>query len=103
MLRATQALDSLYNTFSESDSVTSKKKMKTAFIQRIVNSLDTISFSDGKKRSNRFARKLPNNTYFMSFKTYESKHDSMKEEWTGMFHNDLRQMINHYKKEYPFL
>ncbi len=103
MLRATQKLDSVYNTFLDSDPLELKKDKKTTFIQKIVDSFDTISFSDGKKRSNRFARRLPNNTYFMSFKTYESKHDTMKDEWTSSFRNDLRLMINHYKKEYPFL
>ena len=102
MLRATQKLDSLYHTFSESDSVSVKKEKKMSFIQKIVDAFDTISFSDGKKRSRRFARRLPNNTYFIHFKTYESKHDTMKDEWIGSFHNDLRLMINHYKKEYPF-
>ena len=103
MLRATQKLDSVYNSFSESDPVELKKEKKTSFIQRIVDAFDTISFSDGKKRSKRFARRLPNNTYFMSFKTYESKHDTMRDEWGMSFHNDLRLMINHYKNEYPFL
>ena len=103
MLRATQKLDSVYNTFSDTDPLELKKEKKTSFIQKIVDAFDTISFSDGKKRPNRFARRLPNNTYFMSFKTYESKHDTMKDEWTRSFHNDLRLMINYYKKEYPFL
>lgn len=104
MLRATQKLDSLYNTFSDSEPLAIKKEKKEVFIRRIVDALDTLTLSvEGKKRSSRFSRKLPNNTYFMSFKTYESKHDTMKDEWTQTFHNDLRLMINHYKKDYPFL
>ena len=103
MLRATQKLDSLYNTFSDNDPVPEKKNKKERFIRKIVNAFDTVSFSDGKKRSNRFVKRLPNNTYFISFRTYESKHDTMKEEWDLHFHNDLRLMINYYRKEYPFL
>lgn len=104
MLKATQKLDSLYDTFSESDPVAMKKEKKEAFIRRIVDALDTLTLSEeGRKRSRRFSKRLPNNTYFMSFKTYESKHDTMKDEWTRIFHKDLRLMINHYKKEYPFL
>ncbi|NOT74145.1 MAG: aminopeptidase [Cyclobacteriaceae bacterium] len=103
MLLSTQKLDSLYNTFSESDSLESKKKRKEEFIRRIVNSMDTLSFSGGKRKSNRFAKRLPNNTYFMSYKTYESKHDTMKDDWQRLFGNDLKKMINHYKKAYPFL
>ena len=103
MLRATQKLDSLYKTFAESDPIPLKKERKRAFIQRIVDAIDTLSLSGGEKRSKRFSKRLPNNTYFMSFKTYESKHDTMKEEWELNFHRDLRAMINHYKKKFPFL
>jgi predicted aminopeptidase len=103
MLRATQKLDSLYDTFSEGDTLPLKKEKKQAFIQRIVDAMDTLSLNGDRKRSRRFTKKLPNNTYFISFKTYESKHDRMKDDWENLFHHDLRQMINHYKKEYPFL
>jgi predicted aminopeptidase len=102
MLRATQKLDSLYQTFAETESVESKKERKRAFIRHIWDAIDTIHFSYGKRTSKR-GGKLPNNTYFMSFKTYESKHDYMKDEWVEKFHSDLHRMIKHYKKEYPFL
>lgn len=103
MLRATKGLDSLYSSFADYDDIESKKRKKERQIRRIVEAFDTITFSDGKRRSNRFARRLPNNTYFISFRTYESKHDTMKEEWDLVFNNDLHRMINHYKKEYPSL
>jgi predicted aminopeptidase len=103
MLRAAQQLDSLYNTFTELDSLSVKKARKQAFIQRIVNNLDTLTLSDGRPRSRRFAKRLPNNTYFMSFKTYEAKHDRMKEEWSARFHHDLRLLIRSYKDRYPFM
>jgi predicted aminopeptidase len=102
MLRATQKLDSLYQTFTESESIESKKARKQTFIQHIWDAVDTIKFSYGKRAARR-GGKLPNNTYFMSFKTYESKHDYMKDEWVGQFKSDLHKMINHYKQEYPFL
>ncbi|HRI78385.1 MAG TPA: aminopeptidase [Cyclobacteriaceae bacterium] len=103
MLRATRKLDSLYGTFSEGESIESKKEKKEKFIRKITEKLDTIVWSDGRKRVNRFARRLPNNTYFMSFKTYESKHDMMNDEWVSTFNKDLHAMIRHYKKQYPFL
>ncbi len=103
MLLATQKLDSLYNTLSENDSIETKKKRKEDFIRRIVDSMDTISFSTGKRKSTRFAKRLPNNTYFMSYKTYESKHDTMKDDWERLFKSDLKMMIEYYRREYPFL
>lgn len=103
MLRATQKLDSVYQTMTEEESIESKKSRKEAFIRHIVEEFDTITFSDGKRHSSRFARRLPNNTYFMSFRTYESKHDEMLDDWNGRFRNDLKQMINYYRATYPSL
>ena len=103
MLRAARKLDSLYQTFADSDSLSVKKQRKQAFIQRIVDNLDTLSLSDPRPRSKRFAKRLPNNTYFMGFKTYESKHDRMKEEWSTIYHHDLRLLIRSYKDRYPYL
>jgi len=103
MLRGTQKLDSLYGTFIERQPIRDKKQKKESFIQRIVESLDTVSFSAGKRKPGKFTKKLPNNTYFMSYKTYESKHDTMKEDWARLFGGNLKTMIDYYKKEYPFL
>lgn len=102
MLRATRKLDSLYNTFKESDSVSYKKEQKTALIQKIVDKIDTLSLS-GPPRARRFGGRLPNNTYFMSYKTYESKHDAMLDDWVNRFGRNLKTMISFYKKEYPSL
>ena len=101
MLRGTQKLDSLYNTFTSAEAISDKKQKKESFIRKIVDAMDTISWSDGKKRSKRFAKRLPNNTFFMYYKTYESKHDTMKDDWVNIFHNDLRAMINYYKQLFP--
>lgn len=103
MLRGTQKLDSLYQTMAETESLDSRKERKEKFIRRIVEAFDTIQFSNGKRRSNRFARRLPNNTYFMSFRTYESKHDDMLDAWNNQFGNDLMRMITYYRKAYPSL
>lgn len=103
MLRGTQKLDSLYQTMTAAEPIEQKKERKEKFIRRIVEAFDTITFSDGKRRSSRFARRLPNNTYFMSFRTYESKHDTMLDEWNGRFRNNLKKMINYYRAQYPSL
>lgn len=103
MLRGTKKLDSLYQTMTESEPVESKKERKQLFIRRIVEAFDTLTFSDGKRRSSRFARRLPNNTYFVSFRTYESKHDDMLDAWNQRFDRDLKKMINYYRSAYPSL
>lgn len=103
MLRGTKKLDSLYKSFQEEEPVEGKKEKKEQFIRRIVESLDTTTFSDGKQRSSRFRKRLPNNTYFVSFRTYESKHDTMKEAWVRQFNHDLKRMIDYYRNLYPLL
>jgi len=103
MLRGTQQLDSVYQTMTPEESLDSKKQRKEQFIRRIVEAFDTVTFSYGRRRTNRFARRLPNNTYFMSFRTYESKHDYMLEAWNNQFGKDLKKMINYYRATYPSL
>lgn len=103
MLRGTKKLDSLYQTMTDAEPIDEKRSKKEAVIRSIVEAFDTITFSDGKRRSSRFARQLPNNTYFMSFRTYESKHDTMLDDWNQRFRNNLREMINYYRANYPSL
>lgn len=103
MLRATKKLDSVYNTMTADESLESKKARKEQFIRKIVEAFDTVTFSYGKRRTNRWARRLPNNTYFMSFRTYESKHDVMADAWNNQFGKDLKKLINHYRSIYPSL
>ncbi len=103
MLLATSKLDSLYGTMTDQESVASKKERKEAFILKIIEAMDTLSLKEKRKQSRRFRNRLPNNTYFMSFKTYESKHDSFMDEWTHQFHENLKLMIREYQKRYPYL
>lgn len=103
MMRAAKKLDSLYISFDDGLSTEVKKEKKQAFIQKIVDTVDTLTFSDGRKRIKRSPRRLPNNTYFMNYLTYESKHDTMKEDWERIFNRDLKAMIRYYQKRYPFL
>ncbi len=103
LLAGTKSLDSLYQTMTEEEPIESKKARKERVIQRIVETFDTIRYSDGKKRPNRFRDRLPNNAFFIAYRTYESKHDVMLEEWNGRFEKDLKKMINYYRKSYPSL
>lgn len=104
MLRGAGKLDSLYNTFATDDPVAFKMKRKKEMIQRIVNSLDTLSLRGTRPRpSLRFQHKLPNNAYFMNFVRYQSKQDVFLEEWKQEFGGDLKSYIEYLSKKYPFL
>ncbi len=102
MLRGTELLDSVYQSMSESDSVEVKQKLKTATIQKIVDSLDTLTLLQHQKPSQRFTERLPNNTYFINMKRYQSKQDIFWDE-LKTFKGDLKQYIIQLSKKHPFL
>ena len=104
MLRGAEKLDSLYNTFSESDPVKTKAILKKEAIQDIVNSLDTLSLqATQSKPSLRFQNNLPNNAYFMNFIRYQSQQDIFSREWKTKFNCDLKSYIEYLSERYPFL
>ncbi len=103
MLRGTEMLDSLYNTMKDTDPVDQKAALKKAAIQKIVFLLDTLSLAINKKPSERFRERLPNNTYFINMKRYQSQQDVFWEDMNNNFADDLKAYIRHHKKKHPFL
>jgi predicted aminopeptidase len=103
MLRGAEALDSLYNTMKEAAPVREKLQQKKAMIQKIVNSLDTLTLSLNQKPSQRFKDKLPNNAYFMNFRRYQAKQDLFWEEYKDQFNSNLKDYIKYMSEKYPFL
>ena len=103
MLRGSEKLDSLYKSMNETDSLTVRKKLKTETIQKIVNSLDTLTLLMHQKPSGRFKERLPNNTYFMNMKRYQEKQVDFWGEYNDAFKGNLRDYIKHQSEKYPFL
>ena len=101
MLRGAVALDSLYKTMNATQSVAEKKAAKTMLIQKIVDRLDTLSLHLQRPPSKRFKNKLPNNTYFMSFRHYESKLGSLRREMQEKNPGDLRGYVAYLAKNFP--
>ena len=100
MLRGARGLDSLYHTLRETDPRDVKQKKKEAYIWKIVNSMDTLSLHRPKS-SKRFANRLPNNTYFMAFRHYQSKLDQFKVEMNSKFPGDLKGYLHYLAGKYP--
>jgi hypothetical protein len=99
ILRGTKSLDSLYQSFTPSDSFESKKEKKKWMIQKIIKSIDTLSLFEKRKTSDW----LPNNTYFMSYHLYQSKQKDFGAELDEKFKGDLRAYIKYLSEKYPFL
>lgn len=100
MLRGSSKLDSLYKTFQETMSHDEKKNQKEDFIRRIVETIDTLSLHYPPKSSRRFRNHLPNNTYFMSFRTYQSRQDTLAHTFANRFSGDLKAYIDDCKLKF---
>jgi predicted aminopeptidase len=103
MLRGGKLLDSLYASMRERDSLSEKQNKKKQMIQRIVNTMDTLSLELTQHPSERFKNKLPNNAYFMNFRQYQASQDIFFQEWRNNFEGDLRDYINYLSEKHPFL
>jgi len=103
MLRASGALDSLYNTFGGNEPVEKKQSAKEALIGKIVATMDTLSLALTTTPSARFKDKLPNNAYFMNYRQYQSQQDVFWKEWNNTYPGDLKGYIRYLSEKYPFL
>lgn len=103
MLRGTQSLDSLYQSMNEGDPVEVKKKLKKEVIQKIVDALDTLTLLQHREPSQRYRDRLPNNTYFLNMKRYQSKQETFWKEYNTTFKGDLKYYIKSLSEKHPFL
>ena len=101
MLRGARMLDSLYRTFSIHYSTQVKRERKNTFIYKVVNSLDTLSLMSVKKPSKRFAKRLPNNAYFMGFRHYHAKLPTFKKEFATQFKGNLKGYVKFLSRKHP--
>ena len=118
VLRGATQLDSLYATFADQKMEVRKDTLKRNLIRRIVTSADTllggpVSLSrgaDGKSVADTLRRvperpetKLPNNAYFVGYKTYKSKQNEFRREFTNKFGGDFKKYMAYLKNKYPSL
>jgi predicted aminopeptidase len=103
MLGGAKQLDSLYATMKESDPINEKKAIKKSVIEKIVMSMDTLSLVLTQQPSTRFKSGLPNNAYFMNFRTYQSKQIIFWDDFKTNYNSDLRLYIKRLSEKYPFL
>ena len=103
MLNGTQKLDSLYNTFSENDSLDFKLKEKKLMIKSIIQNLDTVQFHNPARYQKVIQAKILYNTYFMRFLRYEGNQDELARELDNQFAGDLKAYLTFLKEKYPSL
>ncbi|ANQ50519.1 aminopeptidase [Flammeovirga sp. MY04] len=99
ILKSTNSLDSLYQTFTDQMSVEEKQQLKDQKIKEITEGLQHLSFSN-YNYCTYFDDFTPNNTFFMSYKRYRSKQNEFKQEFEEDFHGDFHAYMDYLKEEY---
>ncbi len=101
VLRGADKLDSLYKSF-DSQTIVQKRGLKEGMIDKVIESMDTLSLSD-KAFLSRIRGRDVNNTYFMSFLRYRSKQVSLDDLYKTRFNKNLVHFIQYMKEKHPFL
>lgn len=104
MLKGTERLDSLYQSFSANMDVKTKAGAKENLIREIMHDLDTVQFENKHYRN--ITQKLlqkdsvPNNTYFKSYIRYQSKMQDLEKKYAEQYDNNLKAFLAYLKDEY---
>ena len=97
MMRSAERLDSLYGKMTGTDY--DKEKLKRSMMESIARGIDSLPFHAPEKFRKIFSTRLPNNTYFLSFRRYDSQKDSLRTELNVKFKGDIREYILEMKNE----
>ncbi len=100
ILRSTQRLDSLYQTFTPALPTSTKKEKKHALITQIVQGFGDLGLLNSK-RLKKWLKKLPNNSFFMNYKRYRGKQDFFEKECREKYQDDIKTYLAYLKKQYP--
>ncbi len=101
ILNGAEQLDKLYQSFGTAQSNKEKTRKKQAFIQKIIQTLDTVSFAQPEYYQNAFKEEVPNNAFFMAYKRYREKQDDFTKVFQQQFKKNLRAYIEFLKNKHP--
>jgi predicted aminopeptidase len=103
VLRGADSLALLYGSFSHDTDSLYKAQAKDRVIRKVVETLDTLSFSFPYEVKKRLGKELPNNTFFMSFMRYREKQRNLDTLYEEKYNRNIKYMINALKQKHPFL
>ncbi|ODS84439.1 MAG: aminopeptidase [Cytophagaceae bacterium SCN 52-12] len=104
MLRGAGQLDSLYSTFTETLSSQVKDSLKQEVLDEILSRADTLL--EGKYPLDSQAKAsgiASSNAYFISYKTYRSRQNVFREEFSSRFNSNFPRYLHYLKQKYPSL
>lgn len=104
MLRGAGQLDSLYSTFTGTMDSQVKDERKQKLLDEILSRADTLLQGkyplDSQARTSGIAS---SNAYFISYKTYRSRQNVFREEFTSRFDSNFPRYLHYLKQKYPSL
>ena len=99
--RGTLKLDSLYRNFQSNFTSKYKDSLKYSLIEKVERSQDTLYNKLPNLPKYQFNKNnLPNNAYFVSFKTYNSKQNEFENIFKNQFHSDFEGFLIYLTKNY---
>ncbi len=99
--RGTLKLDSLYSTFLPKFTSQYKDSLKYSLIEKIEHSQDSIYIQLPNLPKYQFNKNdLPNNAYFVSFKTYNSKQNEFDNIFKNQFNSNFEGFLKFMKTKY---
>ncbi|WP_281616171.1 aminopeptidase [Flammeovirga sp. SubArs3] len=102
ILKGSNELDDLYNSFTEEMSVEEKQEAKNKKIEEIKAGIQDLDFAN-YRYCNYFNDFTPNNTFFMSYKRYREKQNEFKEQFDNEFNGDFHAYMDYLKDNYKSL
>ncbi len=103
VLRGADSLSAFYGRLRAGGDTAQWKVEKNRIIRKVVDSLDTLSFSFPYQIRERLGEKLPNNTFFMSFMRYREKQRNLDSLYERKYNGNIKAMIRDLKQKHPFL
>jgi predicted aminopeptidase len=104
ILKASDKLKKLYETFRPEDPESLKKEKKFAMITEIALNVNHLPLH---KKKNLFKYTLQafkeGNAFFMAFSRYDSQHDQFEKEFREEYDSDLKKYLQGMKEKYPSL
>lgn len=101
ILKGAERLDSLYQSFRNVTNDEEKKKNKLKIIAEIINELKDLDFNSPQRYHKNYQQdELPNNTFFLSMRRYNSKQNNFKIEFENEYNADFKTYFKTLKQRY---
>jgi predicted aminopeptidase len=98
VLSGAEYLDSIYQHMDTLASYETNMGIRTAAINRFVQSIDTVTFINKSRYSGYFDNFTPDNTFFLAYTRYRAKLDDLEAIFYSEFNGDLREFIAYHKE-----